>query len=64
MCDTDVQCMLDPSIRKACAGFSESAQVIVKRNGLSDGEFNTLQRRLNRNPLFRMSVMRELRKMG
>jgi hypothetical protein len=63
MCDSAVQCLLDPCIRKACAGFPESAQVIVKRNGMSDEEFNKLQRRMKRNPLFKLSVMRELRKM-
>jgi hypothetical protein len=63
MSDPNLQPAFCPKIRRAAVAFPRTAQDILARNGLDVEQFEDMQRRLQRNPLFRMQVEREIRRL-
>jgi hypothetical protein len=63
MSDPNLQPAFCPNIRRAAVAFPRTAQDILARNGLDVEQFEDMQRRLQRNPLFRMQVEREIRRL-
>lgn len=63
MSDPAMQAAYCPKIRRLAAALPRLAESIVQRNGLDVEEFEELQRKLERNPLFRLQVRREIKQL-
>lgn len=64
MADPRLRPAMCPAIQRACQEFSTHAQDIISKVGLSEEEFNALQRKQQRDVVFRWGVQRELRRVS
>jgi hypothetical protein len=63
MSDPALQAAFSPRIRRMSAAFPRVAQSIIAANDLDAEQFEDLQRQLQRNPLFRLRVQQEMRRL-
>ena len=62
MCDPDMIPAMCGEVRAACQAFPAVVSTVASDCGVSLGDFNTLNLRLKKDPLFRLRVQQEIRK--
>ena len=62
MCDPDMIPAMCGEVRAACQAFPAVVSTVASDCGVSLGDFNSLNLRLKKDPLFRLRVQQEIRK--